>query len=110
MRFWFGEQPPRVAASASRRRLGRDICNSGSRRHAEGGPRDPGGPISDGNFRAAAYELRRYHCSQWLKTRKPFGWEVLERRYGGLMRASTRCLRASRLIWTERNPRSPSSR
>ncbi len=29
-------------------------------------------------------ELWKYHRSMWMKTYKPFGWEVLENRYGGL--------------------------
>ena len=29
-------------------------------------------------------QLRDFHRSMWLETNKPFGWEVLERRYGGL--------------------------
>lgn len=30
-------------------------------------------------------ELRNTHRSQWLKTYKPFGWEVLDIRYGGVV-------------------------
>lgn len=30
-------------------------------------------------------ELRNTHRSQWLKTYKPFGWEVLDIRYGGVI-------------------------
>lgn len=29
-------------------------------------------------------QLRDLHRSMWFETNKPFGWEVLERRYGGL--------------------------
>lgn len=44
--------------------------------------------LADGdlkNLQKAVNELWRYHRSHWLKTRKPFGWEVIEHRYGGLM-------------------------
>ncbi len=30
-------------------------------------------------------DLRNIHREQWLKTYKPFGWEVLDNRYGGIM-------------------------
>jgi len=30
-------------------------------------------------------ELRQEHRKQWLKVYKPFGWEVLDMRYGGLL-------------------------
>lgn len=30
-------------------------------------------------------ELRKAHRNQWMKTYKPFGWEVLDIRYGGLL-------------------------
>lgn len=30
-------------------------------------------------------DLRTIHREQWLKTYKPFGWEVLDNRYGGIM-------------------------
>ncbi len=35
--------------------------------------------------RAAVEELRRTHRAQWLATYKPFGWEVLDLRYGGVL-------------------------
>ena len=44
--------------------------------------------LADGdlkNLQKAVNELWRYHRGQWLKTRKPFGWEVIEHRYGALM-------------------------
>jgi hexosaminidase len=34
---------------------------------------------------AAVRELREAHRSQWLRMFKPFGWEVLDIRYGGLV-------------------------
>lgn len=30
-------------------------------------------------------ELRKSHRNQWLKMNKPFGWEVIDIRYGGLI-------------------------
>jgi hypothetical protein len=30
-------------------------------------------------------ELRNAHRKQWMSTYKPFGWEVLDIRYGGIM-------------------------
>lgn len=35
--------------------------------------------------RQAVKTLWCYHRTMWLSTYKPFGWEVLEHRYGGLM-------------------------
>lgn len=32
----------------------------------------------------AVDSLWKYHRSMWMKTYKPFGWEVVENRYGGL--------------------------
>ncbi|ORX91071.1 glycoside hydrolase [Basidiobolus meristosporus CBS 931.73] len=37
-----------------------------------------------GKLREEVDRLWRYHRSIWMKTNKPFGWEVLELRYGGL--------------------------
>jgi hypothetical protein len=34
---------------------------------------------------AAVEELRAAHRTQWLKMFKPFGWEVLDIRYGGVI-------------------------
>ncbi|AFH62548.2 family 20 glycosylhydrolase [Paenibacillus caseinilyticus] len=34
---------------------------------------------------AAVQELRRAHRDQWLRLFKPFGWEVLDIRYGGVV-------------------------
>ncbi|MDF2720582.1 MAG: glycoside hydrolase [Paenibacillus sp.] len=43
---------------------------------------------------AAVGELRQAHRAQWLKQFKPFGWEVLDIRYGGVMnRLDTAALR-----------------
>ena len=36
-------------------------------------------------LKALVNELRTVHREQWLKTYKPFGWEVLDIRYGGIM-------------------------
>lgn len=36
-------------------------------------------------LRGSVDELRRAHREQWFKTYKPFGWEVLDLRYGGLL-------------------------
>ncbi|OGV74765.1 MAG: hypothetical protein A2269_05110, partial [Lentisphaerae bacterium RIFOXYA12_FULL_60_10] len=33
----------------------------------------------------AVKALWRYHRAMWMRTYKPFGWEVIEHRYGGLM-------------------------
>ncbi len=35
--------------------------------------------------RAAVDALWKHHRALWMETNKPFGWEVLEHRYGGLM-------------------------
>jgi hypothetical protein len=34
---------------------------------------------------AGIRHLQRFHRELWLKNYKPFGWEVLERRYGGVL-------------------------
>ena len=36
-------------------------------------------------LRAAVERLWRTHRAMWMETYEPFGWEVIERRYGGLM-------------------------
>ena len=36
-------------------------------------------------LRMRVEELREAHMRQWLATSKPFGWEVLDLRYGGLL-------------------------
>jgi hypothetical protein len=35
--------------------------------------------------REALYDLWLFHRSMWMATYKPFGWEVIEHRYGGLL-------------------------
>jgi hypothetical protein len=30
-------------------------------------------------------DLRRYHLKLWMETNKPFGWEILDIRYGGVL-------------------------
>lgn len=35
-------------------------------------------------LRAAVLELWKVHRETWMSTYRPFGWEVIERRYGGL--------------------------
>ncbi|PWN46238.1 glycoside hydrolase [Ceraceosorus guamensis] len=36
-------------------------------------------------LRAAVQRLHKYHCTMWHSTYKPFGWETLDLRYGGLV-------------------------
>lgn len=36
------------------------------------------------DLQVAVDQLWKYHRSMWHKTNKPFGWEVVEMRYGGL--------------------------
>jgi hypothetical protein len=36
------------------------------------------------DLQVAVDQLWKYHRSMWHKTNKPFGWEVIEMRYGGL--------------------------
>lgn len=49
-------------------------------------------------------ELRREHRLQWLSTYKPFGWEVLDMRYGGLIvRIETAIFRLSQYVNGEVN-------
>jgi hexosaminidase len=43
--------------------------------------------IAAGDLKALRVEVDRLwkcHCAMWLDTYKPFGWEVIEERYGGL--------------------------
>lgn len=53
-----------------------------------GGDRDRLRSLASGDLltlQQAVKELWQYHRAAWLASRKPFGWEVLEHRYGGLM-------------------------